>query len=182
MTDRHQDPTAPPMQRLDPAARPGDGLMFPHADGEPVLTLTDEQSWRLLGHTRHARLGLAVNGEPDIVPVNVRVHDGGVYFRTAPGSKLAELAVNPNVVVQADGILADQGWSVLARGTARRLETEAEVTEAEALGITPWVPTLKDYYVRVDVTRLSGRHFTFGKHPERTDDDGAAGIDAHRTD
>lgn len=114
--------------------------------------------------------------------MNVRVHDGGVYFRTAPGSKLAELAVNPNVVVQADGILADQAWSVLARGTARRLETEAEVTEAEALGITPWVPTLKDYYVRVDVTRLSGRHFTFGKHPERTDDDGAAGIDAHRTD
>ena len=56
------------------------------------------------------------------------------------------------------------------------------MTEAEALGITPWVPTLKDYYVRVDVTRLSGRHFTFGKHPERTDDDGAASIDAHRTD
>ena len=152
--------------------------MFPHADGEPVLKLTDEQSWRLLGHTRHARLGLAVNGEPDIVPVNVRVHDGGVYFRTAPGSKLAELTVNPNVVVQADGILPDQAWSVLAHGTARRLETESEVEQAETLGIRPWVPTIKDFYVRIDVTRLSGRHFAFGPHPERDGEDAAA----HGTD
>jgi len=180
MTEHRQDTPAPEMQRPDPAAAPGDTLMFPHPDGEPVLVLTDEQCWRLLERTRHARLGLAVNGEPDIVPVNVRVHEGGVYFRTAPGSKLAELTVNPNVVVQADGILADQAWSVLAHGTARRLETEAEVEQAEALGIKPWVPTIKDFHVRVDVTRLSGRHFAFGPHPERADAEAAA--EAHRTD
>lgn len=155
----------PAMQRPDPTPRPSS--MFPHAEGEPVLTLTDEQAWSLLSGARHARLGLAVDGDPDIVPVNIRAHDGAVYFRTAPGSKLAELTVNPTVVVQADGILADQAWSVLVRGTARRLESEAEVAEAEALGISPWVPTLKDFYVRVDATSISGRHFLFGPHPER---------------
>ena len=99
----------------------GSPMMFEHADGEPVLVLTEEQCWKLLERTRHARLGLAVNGEPDIVPVNVACSGGKVYFRTAPGSKLAELTINPTVVVQADGILSDQAWSVLARGTARRL-------------------------------------------------------------
>ena len=159
--------STPSMHRPDPAM--GDASMFPHPDGEPVLALTDEQIWRLLGGVRHARLGLAVDGRPDIVPVNIRAHEGAVYFRTAPGSKLAELTVNPQVVVQADGILSDQAWSVLAHGTARRLETEAEIAEAESLGIQPWVPTLKDFYVRVDVERVSGRHFVFGTHPERNE-------------
>lgn len=169
MTPHHEDQHAAPMQRPDPAAEPGDHLMFEHPDGEPVLVLDDEQVWRLLDHVRHARLGLAVGGHPDIVPVNVRTHAGGVYFRTAPGSKLAELTVNPQVVVQADGILSDQAWSVLVHGTARRLETEAEIAEAESLGIEPWVPTLKDFHVRVDVQRVSGRHFVFGAHPERNE-------------
>lgn len=155
----------PSMLRPDPAV--GDASMFPHPDGEPVLALTDEQTWKLLRGARHARLGLAVDGRPDIVPVNIRAHEGAVYFRTAPGSKLAELTVNPEVVVQADGILSDQAWSVLLRGTARRLETEAEIAEAESLGIQPWVPTLKDFYVRIDVQSVSGRHFLFGTHPER---------------
>ena len=155
----------PSMQRPDPAVE--DAAMFPHPEGEPVLTLTDEQTWKLLRGARHARLGLAVDGRPDIVPVNVRAHDGAIYFRTAPGSKLAELTVNPRVVVQADGILADQAWSVLVHGTARRLETEAEIAQAESLGIQPWVPTLKDFYVKIDVQSVSGRHFLFGTHPER---------------
>lgn len=161
MSEQH----TPSMQRPDPAV--GDTSMFPHPDDEPVLALTDEQIWRLLGGVRHARLGLAVGGSPDIVPVNIRTHEGAVYFRTAPGSKLAELTVNPTVVLQADGILSDQAWSVLVHGTARRLETEAEIAEAESLGIRPWVPTLKDFYVKVDVESVSGRHFVFGPHPER---------------
>lgn len=148
----------------------GSPMMFEHADGEPVLVLTEEQCWKLLERTRHARLGLAVNGEPDIVPVNVACSGGKIYFRTAPGSKLAELTINPTVVVQADGILSDQAWSVLARGTARRLETEAEIAHAESLSISPWVPTLKDFYVEVEISRLSGRHFAFGTHPERDGD------------
>ena len=170
MTQQHHDTDdAPSMQRPDPVAEPGDHLMFEHPDGEAVLVLDEDQVWRLLRRVRHARLGLAVDGRPDIVPVNVRAHDGAIYFRTAPGSKLAELTVNPRVVVQADGILADQAWSVLVHGTARRLDTEAEIAEAESLGIEPWVPTLKDFYVRVDVQRVSGRHFVFGPHPERNE-------------
>ena len=88
--------------------------------------------------------------------------EGEAYFSVARNEQLP-------FVVQADGILADQAWSVLVHGTARRLDTEAEIAEAESLGIEPWVPTLKDFYVRVDVQRVSGRHFVFGPHPERNE-------------
>ena len=151
-------------------AAPSGPSMFPHPDGEAALVLDEDQCWRLLEHTHHARLGLAVGGQPDIVPVNIAAHEGALYFRTAPGSKLAGLTVNPAVVVQADGILSDQAWSVIARGTARRLESSDEIAEAESLGIAPWVPSLKDFYVRVEVEQVSGRHFLFGSHPERDEE------------
>ena len=99
--------------------------------------------------------------------MNFVARDQKIYFRTAPGSKLAELTINPKVIVQADGILSDQGWSVLARGTARVLENEDEIEFAEGLGIQPWIPTYKDFYVEVDVSRVTGRHFIFGEQPER---------------
>ena len=44
--------------------------------------------------------------------------------------------------------------------------TSKEVA-AEALGLKPWVPTLKDFYVEITPTSVSGRHFQFGEHPER---------------
>lgn len=156
---------------MNVSRQPGSPLMFEHADREPVLVLTEDQCWTLLERTRHARLGLSVNGAPDIVPVNVAWDEGKAYFRTAPGTKLAELTVNPTVVLQADGILSDQAWSVLARGTARSLETDAELAHAESLDISPWVPTLKDFYVEVEIDHVSGRHFVFGTHPERDEDD-----------
>ncbi|MDO5634826.1 MAG: pyridoxamine 5'-phosphate oxidase family protein [Micrococcus sp.] len=145
-------------------------MMFEHPDGEPMLALNEEQCWKLLSRTHHARLGLSFQGEVDIIPVNIAVKDRAVYFRTAPGSKLAELTVNPRVAVQADGILSDQAWAVLGHGTAERLESEADIAEAEALGITPWVPTLKDFFVRISLDSVTGRHFQFGTHPERHED------------
>lgn len=143
--------------------------MFEHADDDPILVLSDGQCWRLLEHTRHGRLGLRVNDVLDLFPINFLAREQKIYFRTAPGSKLAELTVNPQVIVQADGILSDQAWSVLARGRARVLECDEEIAYAEGLGIQPWIPTYRDFYVEVDVSRVTGRHFIFGEQPERFD-------------
>lgn len=142
-------------------------MMFDHPDNNPVLELTEDQCWQLLERTQHGRLVSVVGGRPDIFPINIAVRDGSVFFRTAPGTKLAELTVNENVLFEADGILSDQAWSVVARGTAKRLETSAEIAEAETLGVNPWVPGLKDYFVQITPEEISGRHFRFGPHPER---------------
>jgi len=141
--------------------------MFEHADGNPVLELNDEQSWRLLEGTRHGRLVVWVAGEPDIFPVNYVSSNGKLYLRTAPGNKLAQLTINSAVLFEADGILSDEAWSVILRGKARVLSNSAELAAVEELGLKSWVPTLKDFYVEIEPDSVSGRHFQLGDQPER---------------
>ncbi|MET3172584.1 pyridoxamine 5'-phosphate oxidase family protein [Arthrobacter sp. UYCu721] len=142
-------------------------MMFTHADGNPVLELDDEQSWKLLEATRHGRLVVSVAGEPDIFPVNYLSSDRKIYLRTAPGNKLAQLTINSRVLLETDGILSDEAWSVVLRGTARVLTNSTELAAVEELGLKSWVPTLKDFYVEIVPTAVSGRHFELGDQPER---------------
>jgi nitroimidazol reductase NimA-like FMN-containing flavoprotein (pyridoxamine 5'-phosphate oxidase superfamily) len=142
-------------------------MMFTHTDGNPVLELDDEQSWKLLGGTKHGRLVVSVAGEPDIFPVNYLISDRKIYLRTAPGNKLAQLTINSRVLLETDGILSDEAWSVVLRGTARVLANSTELAAVEELGLKSWVPTLKDFYVEIVPTSVSGRHFELGDQPER---------------
>jgi len=142
-------------------------MMYTHSDGQPVLELNDEQSWKLLEATRHGRLVVSVAGEPDIFPVNYLASDRKIYLRTAPGNKLAQLTINSKVLLETDGILSDEAWSVVLRGTARVLTNSTELAAVEELGLKTWVPTLKDFYVEVVPTSVSGRHFELGEQPER---------------
>src|SRR4051812_12226234 len=134
-------------------------MMFEHADGDPILTLDDEQSWQLIEATKHGRLVVTVAGEPDIFPVNYAVGRRRLLLRTAPGNKQAELTINSKVLFEIDGIMSEEAWSVVLRGTARVLEQSADIAEADALGLKSWVPTLKDFYVEITPTSVSGRHF-----------------------
>ena len=142
-------------------------MMFEHVDGQPVLELDDEQSWRLLEGTKHGRLVVSVAGEPDIFPVNYVTANRKISLRTAPGNKLAQLTINSTVLFETDGILSEEAWSVVLRGKARVLSNSAELAAVEELGLKTWVPTLKDFYVEIEPTSVSGRHFEFGEQPER---------------
>lgn len=141
-------------------------MRFEHETGAPVLLLNDEQSWELLTHTAHGRVATTVAGMIDIVPVNYAVHKGNIYLRTAPGNKLASMVVNSSIALEADGILSDEAWSVVVHGTAEILEHEADINEARESGVTPWAQTVKDFWIRVTVDSISGRHFILGEQPE----------------
>ena len=130
-------------------------MMFEHVDGQPVLELDDEQSWRLLEGTKHGRLVVSVAGEPDIFPVNYVTANRKIYLRTAPGNKLAQLTINSTVLFETDGILSEEAWSVVLRGKARVLSNSAELAAVEELGLKTWVPTLKDFYVEIEPTSVS---------------------------
>ena len=132
-----------------------------------MLELDDEQSWRLLEGTKHGRLVVSVAGEPDIFPVNYVTSARKLYLRTAPGNTLAQLTINSSVLFETDGILSEEAWSVVLRGKARVLSNSAELAAVEELGLKTWVPTLKDFYVEIEPTSVSGRHFQFGEQPER---------------
>lgn len=150
-------------------------MMFDHPDNNPVRKLTEDECWQLLERTQHGRLVGVVAGRPDIFPINIAGDQRSIVFRTAPGTKLAEVAVNENVLIEADGILSDEAWSVVLRGTAALLQTSGEISEAERLDLQPWVPGPKEQFVRVTPTEVTGRHFAFGPYRDAELGEGSEG-------
>lgn len=138
------------------------------AEGQEVVTRLDEaQSWERLRRHELGRLVTHVGNVLDIFPVNYVVDGESLVFRTAEGSKLVELTVNDEVLFEVDDYTDDDAWSVVVRGTARRIESLAEREQVEQLGLAPWIPTLKYNFVRIAATSLSGRAFLRSGEPER---------------
>ncbi|ATQ30451.1 pyridoxamine 5'-phosphate oxidase family protein [Rhodococcus ruber] len=130
---------------------------------DPVVVLSDEESWELLGTERIGRLVVVSDGRPDVFPINFAVRDRKLYFRTAEGSKLVELTLNAEVVFEADHVEQDRAWSVVLHGRARNLVRYNEIQEAEELGLQAWVPTPKYNFVEVTASEISGRRFALVK-------------------
>jgi len=133
----------------------------------PVAELSEEECWNRLDGAEVGRLVTRVGEVIDIFPVNYVVDEHSLVFRTAEGSKLVELTVNDEVIFEVDDHTDADAWSVIVRGRARTLDTLDEREAADALGLQPWIPTLKYNYVRVSPASLTGRAFPRTGEPER---------------
>ncbi|WP_447943511.1 pyridoxamine 5'-phosphate oxidase family protein [Microbacterium aurum] len=134
---------------------------------DAVRLLTDDECWDRLAEQQLGRLVTHVGDVLDIFPVNYTVDGESLVFRTAEGSKLTELTINDQVLFEVDEYTDTDAWSVVVRGTARRLDTPEEVRAADELPLRPWIPTLKYNYVRITATSLSGRDIERGEEPDR---------------
>lgn len=133
----------------------------------PVVSLSEEQCWQRLAAAEVGRVVTWVGEVVDIFPVNFVVDGNEIVFRTAEGSKLVELTINDEVIFEVDDHSETDAWSVIVRGSARRLETNDEVDRADRLPLRPWIPTLKHNYVSITPHELSGRAFPRGDGPEQ---------------
>ncbi|GAA4344930.1 pyridoxamine 5'-phosphate oxidase family protein [Microbacterium rhizosphaerae] len=135
-----------------------DGLIDPAGNG--VEELDAEECWRLLTLGKVGRLAVVGHdGHPDLMPLNYLAHDGSLYFRTAPGGKLQSIEAHPEVAFEIDGQDARRRWSVVVRGSARRLTDPAEIDASGIAHLMSWSPTTKQEFVRVDPSTVSGRRF-----------------------
>ena len=132
-----------------------------------VEEMSAAECWMLLSRASLGRLAVTVGDEIDIFPVNFVVSDGSLLFRTAPGSKLLELTVNPHVAFEADEYDDEFAASVVVKGEAQRVEAQHEVDAADALPLTPWIPTLKYRWVRIVPRSVTGRRFARAPEPDR---------------
>lgn len=132
-----------------------------------VSTLSEEACWNLLSRRELGRLAVCVNGKPDIFPVNYVIDGPRLLFRTAPGSKLNELSENPYVAFEVDEYDETYAASVVVKGVAKRLELQREIDAADALPLTPWIPTLKYRWVRIAAVSVTGRRFARVPEPDR---------------
>lgn len=134
---------------------------------DPVEELTPETCWELLRTATLGRIAVSFQGEPEITPVNFIAVNDRLMLRTAQGTKLLKLTINDRVAFETDYVGPHSAWSVVAKGTARIIESQDEIYEADQLPLTPLIPTLKYVWVEIMPTEVTGRRFTLGPEPER---------------
>lgn len=132
-------------------------------DDKGIEHLTTTECWRLLESTSLGRLAVEGDkGAPDLFPVNFTVHSGSVFLRSAPGSKLMDIAAHPGVAFEIDGEDPLSHWSVVLRGSAVRLDSDAEIHESGVEKLRSASPTEKHDFVRITPASVTGRRFRKG--------------------
>jgi len=111
----------------------------------------------LLAQKSLGRIGITSGALPTVLPVNYRLIDGQIMFRTARGTKLAAASLNAVVAFEIDEMdaFARTGWSVVVTGIAR----EVEEPDADALRdlIARWAPEPDGHVVAITPELISGR-------------------------
>lgn len=132
------------------------------ASSQPGIEVLDEaQCWELLSSTSVGRIAVDIADQPDIFPINYVVDDGGIVFRSGPGTKLAGAVLNHHVAFEIDGYVPRErtAWSVVVKGLAHQIERMMEMFAAEDLPLFPWVVSQKPDFVRIAPTLVTGRRF-----------------------
>lgn len=125
-----------------------------------VEELDTAECWRLLETANLGRLAIeGHDGRPDVFPVNHLVHNGNVYIRSAPGTKLSSIAKNPAVAFEIDGETANFQWSVVLHATAHRLDLDDEIEQSGVLELVSASPTVKHDVIRLSPESVTGRRF-----------------------
>lgn len=126
---------------------------------EGLELLTEEDARALLALGEIGRVGITMGALPAIFPVNYRMVDGAIVFRTAPGSKMSAAADGAVVAFEVDDYqLADRtGWSVLAVGPSEIVHDVVMAAKVLEAGLEPMADGKRTTIVRITPTFVSGR-------------------------
>jgi hypothetical protein len=124
--------------------------------------ISEEECLQLLGRHQLGRLGLIVDDQPLIFPVNYALSHRVVTFRTAHGTKLAN-APGAKVAFEIDDYDEANrvGWSVLVQGVAVDATTALDDVSWIARGGTPrpLAPGVKIHRLAIKPNSITGRRF-----------------------
>ncbi|WP_329561298.1 helix-turn-helix domain-containing protein [Kitasatospora sp. NBC_01266] len=142
----------------------GGGLERPPGRAEPgdrphLEDLDPADCWARLSDHGVGRLAYATREGPVVLPVNYRVRDGALLYRTAAGSAPSR-APGRRIAFEVDHLdeSTSTGWSVLVTGTAEQLFDSDEIGgRSTGPGPEPWAGGTREVWIRVDPERISGR-------------------------
>jgi nitroimidazol reductase NimA-like FMN-containing flavoprotein (pyridoxamine 5'-phosphate oxidase superfamily) len=142
---RGDDVKAPPGQRR-PAA------------GASLEQLDERECRKLLAAGGVGRFVFTTGRGPVAVPVNYRMIEGDVVFRTAEDTSLTSVPDAQPVSFEVDRIddAMSEGWSVLVTGRVRRVSRN-EQRQLETLGVEPWAGGERTVYLRLEPREVTGR-------------------------
>ncbi len=122
--------------------------------------MTYEKCRELLASKVVGRAAVCTPAGPRIMPVNFSVVDDAIVFRTTPYSVLGTYGWNTQLAFEVDDVdeTGHTGWSVMALGRGTMVEDPHELEEIRASDDpTPWAGGLRQLYVRLRWTELTGR-------------------------
>lgn len=127
-----------------------------------IELLPEDECRRRLARAPVGRLAFVCERKPVVLPVNHRVVDGHVVFRSAEGSKLDALQGHPSLPVafEVDELDPESrtGWSVLVQGHLERVVDQRIAEQLDELGLQSW-PEVgeRSHWMRIVIDRVSGR-------------------------
>jgi len=132
-------------------------------DSSPRLEeLGEAECLEILGRHTLGRIGIAVEGQPRIFPVNYAIDRGVIAFRTGAGTILAH-APGARVCFEVDGYdpSTGAGWSVLVEGVARDATDSFDDVSWVARGTSPWpaAPGARPFWIAIEAATMTGRRF-----------------------
>jgi hypothetical protein len=133
-----------------------------------IELLEDEESLALLRSAEVGRVGVVVDGQPLIFPVNHVVEGRSIVVRTDSARILGGASL-AKVAFEADGFdaCARSGWTVLVQGIGNDVTDALDATSEhlQTIAVSPWAPGAKARLLRIDVQTIEGRRFAGERTP-----------------
>jgi nitroimidazol reductase NimA-like FMN-containing flavoprotein (pyridoxamine 5'-phosphate oxidase superfamily) len=140
-----------------------------NANVSPVLERLDEaECLRLISPGGIGRLAFTGRYGLTVLPVNYKLHDGAIVFRTAQDSPTGEdlrtgiAHAEYQVAFEIDQIDPQNrdGWSVLIHGPAHHMSSDAERAAVLESGVEPWPGGVREHVIRITPRTVTGRRLS----------------------
>jgi len=135
------------------------GTGHPPSGVAEVVELERTDCYELLGHGGVGRVLFCADRGPVGLPVNFRLLDEDIVFRTGDGSIRSAVDTGGRIGLEADRLddALGEGWSVLATGHGALVEDAEALQRISALGIWSWAGEHRPRAVRLQVEEITGR-------------------------
>lgn len=135
------------------------GTGHPPGGVAKVLELDRTVCYELLRHGGIGRVLFCADRGPVALPVNFRLLDEDIVFRTGDSSIRDAVDAGGGIGLEADRLddALGEGWSVLATGHGALVEDPEVLQQISALEIRSWAGEHRPRAVRLHVDEITGR-------------------------
>lgn len=135
------------------------------ADPSGLGVLDEAECLARLRATEVGRVGVVVDDQPLVFPVNYVLEGRSIVVRTDAGTLLRGASLR-FVAFEIDSFDAASrsGWSVMVQGMGHDITDNIDLTSEhlQTVEVLPWAPGAKRRLLRIDPSTITGR--SFGGH------------------
>jgi len=149
-----------------PETTSGPGSDQESGSERPVLAVLDEaECLRLITPGGIGRIAYSGRYGPTVLPVNYRLYQDAIVFRTTEDSTTDEdlrtgiANAEYKVAFEIDDFdsVARVGWSVLIQGSVHHVVSDEERASIAKAGVEPWPGGDRELFLRIVPSRITGR-------------------------